>query len=284
MVDEQLGRGQLSPGEEQIVPFSASVPVEAKPGECEDVLMELQVMRDDFFVPVDGFTFRTCVVAPTTLTCLAPQTNVEIGDAVNISGNLSPAKGGEIIAIEYTNPGGSKQVINKKVTGSGLYRDSFIADEAGKWQMQAYWQGSDTSAAAESGVCTFDVINSTPGLNLISNANCRKGPGTAYEIVTSAPKGMLVPISARSEDGEWLYGKVYGAYCWISENLGEFNGNVTDLPVRKPPLHTPPPTFLPSLTPAVNCSVYTTQTRCNRFTDSCKWVVQPTGSGICIAK
>ncbi len=284
VMDDILSSGVLSPGEEQVVPFSGSLPQDAAPGECEEAVIELRVMLDDFFVPVSGFTYKSCAVAPSKLTCTTPQQPAEEGKTVNTSVNLSPAKGGETIAIEYISPSGKHQIVNKKVGQNGTSNDRVAADEPGKWQMQAFWQGSDNSASAESDVCTFEVRSEEPSFTLNVNSNCRSGPGSAYEVVTSGKAGYVMPIMARNADGSWLYGTISNAYCWIYSGLGTFNGDKSDLPVRQPPAVKVTPTFTLSAPKTDKCSIYTTQSVCNRYKDSCQWVIQPTGGGICKSK
>ncbi len=292
VINEGINFNALAPGEEQVVPFSGTPPKDALPGECEEVLMELRVKRDDFYVPVDGFTFKSCVVAPSTLTCSAPQQPVELGRYASTAVNLSPAKGGETIAIDYISPTGKHQIINRNVMSNGAYTNRFKPDVPGKWQMLAYWQGSDSTAPAESGICTFEVFSNAPGFTLTADSNCRSGPGTDYEVLTSARTSTVMPIDARSEDGQWLYGMLNRQLCWIYSGLGIYNGNLFDLPVREPkPTEVP---IVPVLRPTVIfrlpaplldvCRTYTTQAICLRHKDTCKWVIQPTGVGVCVKK
>ena len=72
--------------------------------------------------------------------------------------------GGEPIAIEYTDPLG-EHIIRLVSTGlDGSYTDSLAADQIGTWQMQAFRQGTDASAPAESTVCEFTIENISPEL------------------------------------------------------------------------------------------------------------------------
>lgn len=69
-------------------------------------------------------------------------------------------------------------------------------------------------------------------LTLSLNANCRKGPSQVYGVVTSLLEGKSVPITGRSEEGNWWLVRIpTGEYCWISGATGSIAGNVQVLPV-----------------------------------------------------
>ncbi len=157
VMDEGISQGALAPGEEEIISFSGTPPKDAKPGDCEEVLMEMQVQQDDFYIPVNGFTYRSCVVASSKLTCSTPPKAVAYGKDSVASFTLSPAKGGETIALDYVSPSGKHQILNGNLMSNGTFNSRFTANEPGKWKVQAYWQGSDTLAPAQSPVCEFEV-------------------------------------------------------------------------------------------------------------------------------
>ena len=64
-------------------------------------------------------------------------------------------------------------------------------------------------------------------LTLIKNVNCRKGPGTVYDVLTSYVTGQEMTIAGRSSGDEysepaniWWYVQVpnvQGAFCWVSD-------------------------------------------------------------------
>lgn len=212
VMDEGISQGALAPGEEEIISFSSTPPKDAKPGDCEEVLMEMQVQLDDFYVPVNGFTYRSCVVGSSKLTCSAPSKAVAYGNDAVANFTLSPAKGGETIAIEYISPSGKHQIFNGILMSNGTFNSRFTANEPGKWKVQAYWQGSDILAPAQSPTCEFEVVH-------------------------------------------------------------------TVTPVIKPTL-----IFRPPVLPLDLCRTYSTQSICSRHKNNCKWVLQPTGFGVCVKK
>lgn len=273
--------GLLAPGETLDIPLTGMPPLDAKPGDCEHIELAFQAWYDDFFVPFSGLTYRSCVVEPALLTCTAPLESSEVGSSVDTGGQLTPAQGGEPIAIEYTNPLDEHiiQLVNTGLDGS--YTDSILADQVGTWQMQAFWQGTDASAPAESVVCEFTVDNISPELNITGDAFCRSGPGTAYEIISYGKAGDIMPVSARSQDGIWLYGVLQGIHCWTYKELGELNVDVWSLPEREaPPLPTATPTGVISI-----CSTYTDEATCNNHKNICSWQEpSPLGGGVCVSR
>ena len=267
------------PEEQAELRLASLPPADAQPGDCEETLVELQTMNDDYFVPAAGFTFRTCVVAPTELTCNAPKDPVEPESWVLIRGELTPAPEGGAIALEFNGPEGESFIQNTKVEEDGTYKLAYLPVGTGKWQVQAFWQGSDASAPAESEVCSFEIASDEPEFTLNHNVNCRLGPSTDYKVVTAGSIGDVIPVEGRSKDALWLYGTMRGVKCWMSLELGVLNINPWTLPEREAPVLKLKPTLVPSL-----CGNYTTQAVCERHKDACKWVITPGAPGVCKAK
>jgi len=279
VMGDDILEGMMNPGDEQVIPFSGTTPEGAKPGDCEEVLIQMKIQMDDIYVPVDGFVYKSCVVAPSELTCSVPLASVESGKAITINGQLTPGESSEKIAIEYTSPS-NEHTIQVVSTGSnGAYSDSFTPNVSGKWQLQAYWQGTDKYAPAESAICQFEAAGNKPEFTLISNTNCRSGPGTDYIVYTAGKPGDVMPVYGRSPDALWLYGTLKGFSCWVSLGLGKLNVPVLSLLIRQPPLITATSTPTYSV-----CSNYTSELGCSRVADQCKWVIQPTGAGACVPK
>ena len=79
-----------------------------------------------------------------------------------------------------------------------------------------------------------------PTATLIKNANCRKGPSQAYEVVTSFLKGQVLEIVGRNDDlsNTWWQVKIPGSKkskCWISLTTAQATGNMDDIPTIYPP-------------------------------------------------
>lgn len=266
-------QGIVQPGEESEYELRSMPPPDAKPGDCVDMGVVVSTMMDDLIAPVDGFTFRSCVVQAAQLTCKPNRTNVEPGQGIVIDGKLSPATTRAKIALEYTQPDGKKIIGNADLGTSGAYRHNLTVQLAGKWQVKAFWQGNDSLAPAESDVCTFEVKFSNPEFTLDYDSNCRSGPGKDYPVITSGRKGDVIRVDARDEGSRWLYGTVLGAKCWLSASLGQLNMDINDLPVRQAPAKPTPTTSF--------CQTLSTQSQCLRFKNKCQWVI-PGGS--CLPK
>jgi RNA polymerase sigma-70 factor, ECF subfamily len=93
------------------------------------------------------------------------------------------------------------------------------------------------------------TITSTPGammLVLLQNANCRRGPGSVYPVLTSFLEGQRLQVDGRNEDlPRWWWILIPGGsnqHCWISNSAGTPEGDPNALPVIPAP---PTPTVTP---------------------------------------
>jgi hypothetical protein len=272
---EQIA-GEINPNGQTEIPIASLPPADAQPGDCEETLFEVQVFIDDNYVPVDGFTIRACAAESSTLSCVTPEGLLDPDTSVKITGELAPVQSDAIIALEFTSPKGESIIRNTVVKKNGEYELGFLPEEYGKWQVRAFWQGSDMSMPAKSELCNFEVKTSNPEFTLNHNINCRLGPGTDYPVVTSGKIGDVIPVEGRSKDALWLYGTMKGNKCWMSLELGDLNVHPWSLPEKQAP-----PKPKPSESP---CSKYTTEINCKRLKDECQWVIQPTGLGACVPK
>jgi uncharacterized protein YgiM (DUF1202 family) len=83
---------------------------------------------------------------------------------------------------------------------------------------------------------TLTATPSVPTLTLIENANCRRGPGQVYDVLTSLLKGQAVPITGKSDDGYWWLVRIpTKELCWISSVTGNSQGNTGIVPVVQAP-------------------------------------------------
>jgi len=83
---------------------------------------------------------------------------------------------------------------------------------------------------------------SGPSLTLVQNANCRAGPGTAYEALEVILNGLTVPIEGRNHDSNWFWvAEPDGSgHCWISAVAGQVHGDLSQVQiVSAPPLPQP---------------------------------------------
>jgi CSLREA domain-containing protein len=87
-----------------------------------------------------------------------------------------------------------------------------------------------------------------PLASFTKNANCRRGPSTAYGIVTSLLEGQDVMLEGRNADNSWWWVLIpeSTAHCWVSDTVVEVSGVVAELPlIAAPPLPTDTPTPTP---------------------------------------
>jgi len=77
-----------------------------------------------------------------------------------------------------------------------------------------------------------------PIATFVKNANCRNGPGTQYEAVTSFFKGETVSIVGRNPNfnNTWWYVVIpsTGGKCWVSLTTAQAYGGFDDIPVVTP--------------------------------------------------
>ena len=105
----------------------------------------------------------------------------------------------------------------------------------------AYEAGS--FSISSEGFELFELPTGTPlalflSATLIQNANCRFGPGTAYESDDVLLKGQIVPIEGRNADSSWWWVlRGPNKHCWVSSITVNVSGNVSAVPlIAAPPL------------------------------------------------
>lgn len=83
-----------------------------------------------------------------------------------------------------------------------------------------------------------------PNVTALKNANCRYGPGTAYEIADTLFAGKSAPLVGRNEQNTWwqIKGPTFGSLCWVSGVTVDIHGSLDGIPIETVP---PPPTMTP---------------------------------------
>ncbi len=77
---------------------------------------------------------------------------------------------------------------------------------------------------------------SGPSFTFDKNGNCRLGPSTAYEVVTSFLAGQQLPIEGRNEDNSWFWLLMPGGgHCFASVGTGFAQGPYGSTAVIVPP-------------------------------------------------
>ncbi len=122
--------------------------------------------------------------------------------------------------------------------------------DVGAYEFSPALVAESDSAATPTGIIPLPTSTSTPQapgqVTFAQNANCRKGPGTAYNIVTSFEQGKQVQATGRNDQSTWVYLAVPGttASCWVAVSTLDPNVGLDSLPVvPTPPLPDTPATF-----------------------------------------
>ena len=94
-----------------------------------------------------------------------------------------------------------------------------------------------TSTITFTPTITPTATSSGPVATFIQDANCRQGPGTAYEAVTSFFEGETVQIVGRNPDfnNTWWYVVIpTGGKCWVSLTTAQAFGDFDAIPTVIP--------------------------------------------------
>ncbi len=124
-----------------------------------------------------------------------------------------------------------------------------------------------------------------PTFTFSMNANCREGPGTAYEVDNSFFQGQSAQIDGRNDKSPrwWWVVSSGGSHCWVSDSTGSASCLIADVPIiAAPPLPTvivptdtsapPPPPPPPSKpTAPANFSVTTITCDSSNFVVGLTW-------------
>jgi hypothetical protein len=80
---------------------------------------------------------------------------------------------------------------------------------------------------------TSPATETPPGVTLVQNANCRKGPSTAYSITTALELGVQTAAVGRDDPASWWLVKVPQTEmtCWVANTTVETSGDLLSLPV-----------------------------------------------------
>jgi uncharacterized protein YraI len=135
-----------------------------------------------------------------------------------------------------------------------------------------------TTTTTPTSTTTLTPMPDTPQATANQNANCRKGPGSAYPFVWSFMDGQTAPIVGRNENNTWIVvDRLDGnGQCWVWTDLVIIQGNISDLPVvPAPPL---PVTDTPTATLTITKSPYSA---CHDYPDFATCNDDPMGFGGC---
>src|SRR5512142_1190513 len=86
----------------------------------------------------------------------------------------------------------------------------------------------------------FTSTPSVPQISVTGAANCRSGPGAAYELLLTMQPGQTAEVVGKDTAGNyWIIKMSGGRTCWLRRTDAAVSGNVDSLPEVAPPA---PPT------------------------------------------
>jgi hypothetical protein len=148
-----------------------------------------------------------------------------------------------LIPGSWTNPistGSLAQLSGVLTEGAGLANQNFGWDHQ---FLPAYTNNPATSTVTPTAIAVITVPPGGPTFIVDTPANCRKGPGTSYLVVTSFPAGTNVLVQARNSSSTWwLVQADASTTCWISSTTAHTSGNTNGVAVvADPATNTPVP-------------------------------------------
>ena len=115
--------------------------------------------------------------------------------------------------------------------------------------------------------------NSFTGFNFTVNsaANCRKGPGVGFLLVTSFQPGKTLVVDGQNPEKTWVQVQIpaSGMTCWANISLGSLSGSISSLPVLAVPAFPEAPA---SFTDSSTCEA-------GQQTVTLSWAASPNASG-----
>ena len=88
-------------------------------------------------------------------------TNIREGDAIPVSGQISPTVSGASINLIYTRPDGTEFTRPITANSNGAFSDQYVPDKVGGWGVRAEYSGDNARKASKSAVLEFQVTEKT---------------------------------------------------------------------------------------------------------------------------
>ena len=107
-------------------------------------------------------TIRLTIQPVTTqLSLRLALTNIRIGDAIPVSGEISPSVSGASISLIYTRPDGTEFPRTIAASSAGAFSDQYIPDKVGVWKVSAEYNGDSAHKGSKSSLLEFQVTEKT---------------------------------------------------------------------------------------------------------------------------
>ncbi len=134
----------------------------------------------------------------TTVALRCPAGRLQLGEAVNMSGSITPARSGVPVKVIFRGPSGESTTVESMSENAGLYKTSFQPKQEGSWSVQSSQAESSEHEASTSERCTFTVTKPKhePPANTRTTVSCPSNPMVGEPVNVS---GMVVPARAGVE-------------------------------------------------------------------------------------
>jgi hypothetical protein len=147
---------------------------------------------------VDGTTLTLVVqiivskIDSTVTVSITPQT-AEKGQAIRISGTISPAQENATVTLTYKKPNSALLKRTVKTNADGSFADSYLPDTEGFWSVNASWLGDSKYASGWASV-TFEIR--LPVSITITTSDNRLIGGVDNQLNLTIRNSGIVPTSA----------------------------------------------------------------------------------------
>jgi len=107
-------------------------------------------------------TIRLTIQPVTTqLSLKLALTSIRRGDAIPVSGVISPSVSGASIDLIYTRPDGTEFTRPVTASSTGAFGDEYVPDYIGQWNVRAEYDGDSAHKGSKSSILEFQVAEKT---------------------------------------------------------------------------------------------------------------------------
>ena len=129
---------------------------EGNPDTIGSGLAPLTPIVDSDIPPYDAESLESFFKDAALIRPAPPWVKVGVGESIEASGRLEPGFSGAVIAVDITS-GERRETQLMNTDSSGQWNATFDPEIGGVWEVQAFYAGDSTHAAAQSNRCRFDV-------------------------------------------------------------------------------------------------------------------------------
>jgi PKD repeat protein len=128
----------------------------------------------------------------TTVALRCPAGRLQLGEAANLSGSITPARSGVPVKVIFRGPSGESTTVESVSENAGLYKTSVQPKQEGSWSVQSSQAESSEYQASTSEPCTFTVTKpkDKPPAETRTAVSCPGNPTVGEPVSVS---GSVVP-------------------------------------------------------------------------------------------